>query len=70
MGRNLNLTTETVKAYFERWLAWQGNPRLKLGEVKDEDANTITVDIVTIDDSLVQRFAINRHDGSMQPTRE
>ena len=47
----------------ERWLAWQGNQRLKLGEVKEKDADTITADIVTKDNSLVERFIVDRHTG-------
>ncbi len=63
-GVNLNLTTENVKTRMERILAWQGNARLKLGDVKEKDADTITADVVTKDNSLVQRFDFNRHDGS------
>ena len=40
----------------ERWLTWRDNPRLKLGEVKEKDADAITVDVVTKDNSLVDRF--------------
>jgi hypothetical protein len=48
----------------EVWLNWRGNPRLKVGDVKEKDADTITADIVTKDNSLVQRFIINRHTGA------
>ena len=44
--------------------SWRGNPRLKVGDVKEKDADTITADIVTKDNSLVQRFIINRHTGA------
>ena len=53
-----------MKARVERWLTWRGNPRLKVGEVKEKDADTITADVVTKDNSLVQRFIINRHTGA------
>lgn len=69
-GRDLNLSTDNVKTYFERWLAWQGNPRLKVGDVKEKDADTILVDIVTKDNSLVQRFVVNRHYGYLQPSED
>lgn len=68
--RDLNLSVDNVKAYMERWLAWQGNPRLKLGEVKEKDADTITADIVTKDNSLVQRFLVNRHNGYVRPSED
>ena len=64
--RDLNLSTNNVKNYFERWLAWQGNPRLKVGDVKEKDADTIVADIVTKDNSLVQRFIVNRRNGYFQ----
>jgi hypothetical protein len=67
---NLNLSTDDVKERFEGWLTWQGNPRLKLGEVKEKDADTIEADIVTKDNSLVQRFAVDRHTGSYRPTED
>jgi hypothetical protein len=63
-NQNLNLTTDQVKTRMEGWLNWRGNPRLKVGDVKEKDADTITADIVTKDNSLVQRFIINRHTGA------
>ena len=61
---NLNLSTDDVKNQLEGWLTRQGNARLKVGEVKEKDADTIEADIVTKDNSLVQRFAVDRHTGS------
>jgi hypothetical protein len=69
-GRDLNLSTDHVKNYFERWLAWQGNPRLKVGDVKEKNADTIVADIVTKDNSLVQRFVVNRRTGYFQPSED
>ena len=67
----LNLSAEDVKTRFERWLAVQGNPRVKLGNVAAKDSDTITVDVVTTDkDGLVQRFAVNRHSGFAQISTE
>ncbi len=68
--RDLNLSIDDVKAHMERWLAWQENPRLKLGDVKEKDADTIVADIVTRDNSLVQRFVINRHNGYFRPSED
>jgi hypothetical protein len=65
LRRDLNLTAEDVKVYLERTMQ---NPRLKVGDVKQSDDNTITADIVTKDkDGLVQRFTIDRHTGFWRP---
>jgi hypothetical protein len=68
--RDLKASTDNVNNYFDRWLAWQGNPRLKIGDVKEKDADTVVIDIVTKDNSLVQRFVVNRHNGYFQPSEE
>jgi len=62
-NQTLNLSTDDVKTRIERWLTWRGNPRLQVGEVKEKDADTITADVVTKDNSLVQRFIVDRHTG-------
>ena len=64
---NINLSTDVVKSNLERMLAVQGNPRLKVGDVKEKDADTIVADVVTKDNSLVQRFAVDRHTGFYRP---
>ena len=69
-ARDLNLSVDAVKAEAERWVAWQGNPRLKLGDVKEKDADTITADIVTKDNSLVERLAVDRHSGAVQDVED
>lgn len=66
----LNLSTDDVKSYFERAIAWQGNPRLKVGEVKEKDADAIVADIVTKDNSLAERFIVNRHSGVFRPSED
>jgi len=65
---NLNLSTDDVKVRFERWLAVRGNPHLKLGEIKEKDGDTITVDVVTKDNSLVEQFLVDRHTGVSRPS--
>ncbi len=60
---NVTLTTDDVKTRMERWLNWRGNVRLKVGEVKEKDADTITAEVVTKDNSLVERFIFDRHSG-------
>ncbi len=68
---NLNLSTDDVKNYLQRWIAIQGNPRLKVGDVTEKDADTIVADIVTKENSaLVQRFVVNRHTGFYRPSED
>ena len=62
---NLNLTTDQVKNFLEQMIR---NPNLKVGDVKEKDADTIVADIVTKDrNALVQRLEVNRHNGFMHP---
>ncbi len=65
---NLNLSAADVRAYMERYLQYQGNPRVKLGAVRETDANTITADVVTTDvAALVQRYVFDRQTGGYRP---
>jgi len=66
-GSDLKLTAADVKASLDRIVARRGNPRLKAGEVKEQDADTILADIVTQDNSLVERFLVDRHTGFYRP---
>jgi hypothetical protein len=62
---NLNLAVDQVKEYLERMIR---NPNLKVGDVKEKDADTIVAEIVTKQgNSLVQRLDFNRHTGFVQP---
>ena len=67
---SVNLSTDDVKTYFERSIAWQRNPLLKVGDVKERDPDGIVVDIVTKDNSLVERFIVNRHNGLFRPSED
>ena len=62
-GAGQDLSADDVRKMLERHLVWLGNERLKLGEVKQKDDDTIVADIVTLDDSLVRRLEFNRHGG-------
>ena len=62
-----DLDVDAVKARMERWLDARGNERLKLGTIEAVDDDTITVEIVTVDDSLVQKLAVDRHTGWTRP---
>ena len=62
---DLKLTVDQVKSHFEQMIR---NPNLKVGDVKEKDADTIVAEIVTKQgNSLVQRVDVNRHNGFMQP---
>ena len=60
---DVHVTVEDARHFFGHQLTAWGNQRLKLGKVGEKDEDTITADIVTLDDSLVQRYAIDRHTG-------
>ena len=62
-GKDLALTTDQAKKLAEARLILMGNPHLKVGAVKEKDADTITIDIVASDNSLVTTREINRHNG-------
>jgi hypothetical protein len=65
---NVNLSVSDVTSYLERWAA--GNPNIKVANVVEKDANTITADIVTKDkDALVQRYTFDRRSGFYQPVQ-
>ena len=65
--RDLALTTDQAKKLAEARLIMMGNKNLKVGAVKEKDADTITVDIVAAsDNSLVVQRLIDRHTGRPQ----
>jgi hypothetical protein len=65
-----DLTPDDVKARMQRWLDGLGNDRIKLGKVEAVDDDTITVEIETVDNSLVQKLAVDRHTGWTQPAEQ
>jgi hypothetical protein len=60
----MNLSVDDVRGYVASQLEHLNNKRLKLGDVNSGDS-TITADIVTVDNSLVQRLKIDRHSGAI-----
>ena len=64
-----DLSVEDVQHMLEHRLQWQINPNIKLGKVEEKDADTIVAEIVTRDDSLVQRFEIDRHTAWARPAQ-
>jgi hypothetical protein len=67
LPRDLSVTD--VQNMLQSHLSWMGNPNLKLGEVKEQDKDTITADLTTQDGSLVDRLEVNRHTGWLRPLR-
>ncbi len=67
--RDLKLTIDQAKKLAEARLIQLGNSHLKVGAVKEKDADTISVDIVAADNSLVVQREIDRHSGRMKRTR-
>jgi hypothetical protein len=65
-----HLSSDDVRHFLEHRLARHGNKRLKVGEVKELDDDAILAEIVTLDDSLVRRFKVDRHSGRMQDAED
>jgi hypothetical protein len=61
-----NVSVDDVRDHFGRLLQAQGNPRVKLGEIRDADKDAIVAEIVTTEGSLVDRFNVNRRSGAIQ----
>lgn len=61
----MSLSVDDVRGYLGLQLKRLDNKRLKIGDVKSDD-DTIAADIVTVDNSLVQRLKVDRHTGVIQ----
>ena len=61
----MNLSVDDVRGYLTTQLDRLGNKRLKIGDVKAE-GGSITADIVTTDNSLVQRMKVSRSTGNIE----
>ena len=59
-----------IRRMMEAWLAREHNPRLKLGEITPKGDDHFQADIVTKDNSLVQRFDVDRRTGAMQAVED
>ena len=60
------LTEDHVHTMLENDLSWQGNTRLKVGEVKTAEDGNIVGDIVTQDGALVDKWSVDPKTGAMQ----
>lgn len=61
----MNLSADDVRGYLTEQIDRLGNKRLKVGKV-DADAAAITAEIVTVDNSLVQRMKVDRSSGDIE----
>ena len=65
-GTAEKMTPESVRTFLEKRLEWHANPRLKIGKIATAADGSITAEIVTVDGSLVQKLAFNRHPGMVR----
>ena len=61
----MNLSADDVRDYLTTQIDRLGNKRLKVGNV-NADSGAITAEIVTVDNSLVQRMKIDRGTGNIE----
>ena len=61
----MTLSVDDVRGYLTVQLDRLNNKRLKVGDIKADDG-TITADIVTLDNSLVQRLKVDLHTGAIE----
>ena len=60
----MNLSVDDVRGYLTAQLDRLGNKRLKIGNINAE-GGSITAEIVTVDNSLVQRMKVDRGTGNI-----
>ncbi len=64
-----DVTVDSVTKFLEQRLSHMNNDRLKVGEVTATDDKTITAEIVTQDDSLVQKLQFDTTTGRHSPIK-
>lgn len=64
-----DLTLEDAQKAAEQRVKWMGNERLKVGSVEKSGEDAYVAEIVTLDNSLVDKFEIDRKTGFMHPVR-
>jgi hypothetical protein len=60
----MNLSVDDVRGYLTAQLDRLGNKRLKIGNINAE-GGSITAEIVTVDNSLIQRMKVDRGTGNI-----
>jgi hypothetical protein len=61
----MNLSTDDVRGYLTAQIDRLGNKRLKVGNV-NADGGSIAAEVVTVDNSLVQRMKVDRSTGTIE----
>ena len=65
-GTGEKITKDSAKTILENRLAYWGNPNLKIGKITEKD-NYFEGEIVTKDNSLVQKVQIDKNTGFTRP---
>jgi hypothetical protein len=60
----MNLSVDDVRGYLVAQLGRLGNKRLKIGNI-NADGGSITAEVVTVDNSLVERMKVDRSTGNI-----
>ena len=63
------LTLDDAQKVVQQRLAWMGNDRLKVGKVEAKGDAAFTAEIVTLDNSLVEKLEIDAKTGFIRPVR-
>lgn len=63
------LSLDDAQKVVQQRLAWMGNDRLKVGKVEAKGDTAFTAEIVTLDNSLVEKVEIDRKTGFMRSVR-
>jgi len=61
----MNLSADDVRSYLSAQIDRLGNKRLKVGSV-NADSGNIIAEVVTVDNSLVQRMKVDRSTGNIE----
>ena len=61
----MNLSADDVRSYLTAQIDRLGNKRLKVGSV-NADTGNIIAEVVTVDNSLVQRMQVDRSTGTIE----
>lgn len=61
----MNLSADDVRSYLTAQIDRLGNKRLKVGSV-NADSGNIIAEVVTVDNSLVQRMKVDRSTGNIK----
>ena len=67
--RDLDLTADEAGTLISARLIMQGNDRLRVESVAAQGEDTYVVDVVTLEDSLVTQFEVDRGSGRRTPVR-